>query len=488
MDNTIQKALYVTLLALGLAFLFNFLFFSKMIGVSLFLFVAVFVAILYFFGGSQNVNLKNSLPLLVLALLFSFFPTVRANEFLTFLNVVAVFGLLMLFAYQVAGTKVYFMKLKDYFRLAVLVPFRMLRHALTTVSLYGQIGSSARKHDVWVRIVKGIILALPILLLFGLLFSQADLAFAQFLKNFIDIEISERTAQYLFLLGFAFVAALSFLSYIFLSKATAPVPAEEVSTTDSERQSKSLEVSVFLGLIAALFLLFIGFQVTYLFGGQANILETGFTYAEYARRGFFELAAVAFLSLVVLFASEKYAAVEGKASARFTIPALLLILEVGIIMFSAWKRLSLYVDAYGMTDPRFYVGVFIVLLLVLFALLAVKFVKSKPEHFFTGGTLASVLAILLAVNVINPHSYIAQTNLERHGRTGKIDTAYMGSLSADAAAQQLELYNKLTDESKDLLYIRLLDQTERLEKMNADWQSANFSRSRALRLLHRLGE
>ena len=51
-----------------------------------------------------------------------------------------------------------------------------------------------------------------------------------------------------------------------------------------------VETSVVLGLLDALFLAFVAVQVCYLFGGAERVVETaGLTYAEYARRGFFDL-------------------------------------------------------------------------------------------------------------------------------------------------------------------------------------------------------
>ena len=49
-------------------------------------------------------------------------------------------------------------------------------------------------------------------------------------------------------------------------------------------------------------------------------------------------------------------------------------------------------------------------LLVLFILLAVKFIKSKQEQFFAFGTLLSVAGFLIVVNILNPDAFIATRN------------------------------------------------------------------------------
>jgi hypothetical protein len=483
MDHVLQKSLYVILMALGLAFVFNFLFFGKMIGISVLIFAIVLLGTVVAFGLREKLSFQKTWWMCALILFFALMPAVRANGFLTFLNVVATFGLLMLLAHHLVGTPAFVMKLRDYVLLAILVPLKMLAGAISTVSKIGQIHSNVKNRDIWIRALKGVIMAVPILIIFGLLFSQADLAFSKFLSNFIDISISERTIQYLVLLAFAFIAGLSFLSYIFFPKDKGLViPANEPESTLTNA-GRSIEVLVFLGLISTLFLIFIIFQITYLFGGESNIVNAGFTYAEYARRGFFELLAVAVLSLLVLFASEKYADTEGKKDKRFLIPSLILIAEVVVVIFSAFKRLSLYIDAYSLTELRFYVAAFIMLLLVLFILLAIKFLKSKPENFFTFGTLLTVLTLLIVINLINPHRYIAKANLDQYNRTGKIDVIYIGKLSADATKEKLELYNKVQGQDQQNLQGLLEYQKFNLSRDTAHWQSCNLSRARALKLL-----
>lgn len=483
MDQTLRKALYILLLSLGLGLVFNYLFFSKAIGISVLVFNAVLLGAVFGFARYRKLDFGKSYWLAVPILFFALMPAVRASEVLTFFNVIATFGLLMLLAYQLTGIPVALMHLRDYATLAILVPLRMLGRALHTVSVLGHIHSTVKSRDVWMRALKGLLMALPILIIFGALFSHADLAFSQFLGNFIHINISERSIQYLALLTFAFVAGLCYLSYIFVATSSAGTSDEALAESEGILESRinsgrHIETLVSLSLVACLFLLFIGFQITYLFGGEANIASWGFTYAEYARRGFGELLGIAALSLVLLFAAGRYAGNAIQRNKYFLVPALILTTEVGVVIVSALKRLSLYVDAYGLTEPRLYAGVFILLLLTLFVLLAVTFVRSKPEHFFMFGTLLCTLAFLALLNLLSPDAYIAQYNVDRYIRTGKVDIDNIGYLSTDAAAAKLELHTRLEGEAQQILNSYLTKQAERLELDTTHWQSFNLSRFR----------
>lgn len=488
MDQKLQKAFSIIFISLGVAFIFNFLFFSKMIGISAFIFVIVLLGVVIVFGYYQKVSLQKTWWLILLVLFFSLMPGVRANEFLIFLNICSALGLLMLFAHQINGMPAFILKAQDYIVLAVLVPFRMFGRALATVFQIGQIHSNIKHRDVWIRVIKGALMAVPILILFGVLFSQADLAFSQFLSSFIHVTVSERTIQYIVLFVFAFTASMCFLSYIFFPKQKEDAFSSEEPHSVLAQSGRSIEILVFLSLISLLFLLFIGFQVTYLFGGEANIANAGFTYAEYARRGFWELLAVAILSLLVLLLSEKYAKVEQKKDKLFLMPALVVVTEVMVVMISAFKRLSLYIDAYSMTEQRFYVAAFIMLLGVLFILLAIKFIGSKPEQFFTFGAFLSLVGFLIVINSINPDAFIARSNIEQFNRTGKVDALYVGMLSADAEKEKVELYYKLETGDRQIMQDLLGAERDRLKEQSTHWQSFNLSRTKALSFLQNFQE
>src|SRR3990167_4723725 len=118
------KALYIILISLGLALVFNFLFFSKLIGISVLIIAAVLMGTVYLFGLRQQLSLRKAWWLISLILFFALMPSIRANEFLTFLNICAALGLLMLLAHELTGTPTFLMRLRDYLILMTLIPLR----------------------------------------------------------------------------------------------------------------------------------------------------------------------------------------------------------------------------------------------------------------------------------------------------------------------------------------------------------------------------
>ena len=178
----------------------------------------------------------------------------------------------------------------------------------------------------------------------------------------------------------------------------------------------------------ALFAAFVALQLTTLFGGDTHVLETaGLTYAEYARSGFAQLLAVATLTLAVIFGAQRWAR-DGGTLLRVLLAALCVLTLV--VLASALKRLGLYEEAYGFTRLRFAAHAAILWLSAVFCVvLAARFSAAWLPRALIGVTATAVLAFALA----DPERRIAEHNVERFERTGKIDVAYLSSLGADAA-------------------------------------------------------
>lgn len=102
----------------------------------------------------------------------------------------------------------------------------------------------------------------------------------------------------------------------------------------------------------ALYLLFFGFQSSYLFGAFSRSLPEGFTVAEYARKGFFELCRCMGLNFVLLwlvcFTGRRSIAQDLTAKVMST----LLLAQSLLLAVTAMSKLLLYIDCFGFTPLR----------------------------------------------------------------------------------------------------------------------------------------
>jgi len=154
MDRAILKTSLIILASLGLAFLFNFLFFEKQIGISVLIFNIILLATVFLLESRRRTQFKKTWWLVLAILFFTLMVGIRANELLTFLNVCAAFGLLVLLANELIGIPAPLMKLRDYLIFVFLAPLRMLGRALSIISLIGQIRSLRKERDEMTAEVK----------------------------------------------------------------------------------------------------------------------------------------------------------------------------------------------------------------------------------------------------------------------------------------------------------------------------------------------
>jgi hypothetical protein len=111
---------------------------------------------------------------------------------------------------------------------------------------------------------------------------------------------------------------------------------------------------------------------------------------------------------------------------------------VGVILGSALMRLLLYENAYGFTRLRTYTHVAIFWMGAVFLTFLVLLLAGRLRAFapVVGVCFAGFVATL---GLLNVDAFIVRQNVGRLRETGKVDVAYLASLSADAVPGLVEL-------------------------------------------------
>jgi Domain of unknown function (DUF4153) len=271
--------------------------------------------------------------------------------------------------------------------------------------------------------IRGTLLAGALLGVFGLLFASADGAFAHLTSQALpdtDLfdELPARAA--------VFLAASALAGGLALS---AGGEGSLAPGRGSSRRLGTIEATAALGALVALFAAFVAVQIVVLFGGDRHVLDTaGLTYAEYAHQGFAQLLVVAALVLAVVGATLRW--VEPRPIVRALLLALCALTLV--VVASALHRLDIYVDAFGATRLRLdaasvcgWVGGLLVL--------AGAAVAVGRRGWLPRAAALLTAATAIAFAALNPDAYVADRNVDRYERSGKLDAAYLQSLSDDAA-------------------------------------------------------
>ena len=242
---------------------------------------------------------------------------------------------------------------------------------------------------------------------------------------------------------------------------------------------------VFVG-VNLVFLGFVIIQFTYLFGGEANITAAGYTYSEYARRGFGELVFVAFLSLGLVYS---LASVTKRDSPRqrgwFRWLSAFQVSMVGVMLVSALRRLLLYEDAYGFTRLRTYTHVAIFWIgFALVGFLALLFLRRLRA--FAGVAILCSLGFTASLYLLNIDRFIVQRNIARYEATEDIDSHYLMTLSLDAVPELAVFAARAPEEVRGDLLPLLACVRAQLKKQPLSWPSTHAARSRAEALLDRI--
>jgi hypothetical protein len=322
-----------------------------------------------------------------------------------------------------------------------------------------------------VAVGRGLMLAAPLVFLFGALFVAADSVFQDYVQRVVP-DPSNLLLHIALVALFGWVSAGLVREYLFNPK---PVDA----SVEPWFRLGATELTVVLALLDLLFLAFVLVQLRYLFGG-ASLVEarTHLTYAEYARHGFFELVTVAALVLPLLLLADWVRRRDpGSRDRLFQVLAVMLILLLFVVMASALQRMRLYQREYGLTELRVYVTGVMLWLAVVFVWTGFTVLRGRRD-LFAVGALVSGFAAILAINVVNPDALIARTNLNRPN----LDLPYLMQLSDDATPELVKALPTLDPRLREQLVFELSNR----KSSKSDWRTWNLSRQRAQKALEDL--
>ncbi|WP_161928672.1 DUF4153 domain-containing protein [Gordonia crocea] len=345
---------------------------------------------------------------------------------------------------------------------ALAEPFRRRRPASPKPVTDGA-GAAPRARIALVATAVGAVTVL-LLLVFGALFAGADPTFGKL----FDIDLSNPLSADVM----AALVAGVFIAWVTLTGSLLANVRISASTAGTRRYPPSWAWAVPIGALLALFLLFLAMQARALFGGDDYVQRTAnLTYSQYAVQGFWQLLVVTLLVILVATAAWWFIDADD-AGQRRTARLLLggLCLATLLVVVSAFVRMERYINAYGATRDRVFGLYFEVFLAaVIIAIMAVG-------HRFDAGPLVRRVILLtvfsaLGFALLNPDALIAKTNVDRSAAApDKVDSWYLGSLSADAYGQ----LDRLPEPGRQCAQWRI-----RFNRAaDASWRDANISRAR----------
>jgi hypothetical protein len=490
--KTNPNKLWIPVFVLG--WLFDFLFWKMRPGVNFAIFATACLAVAFYLLLSDGFR-PNRASLLLLPL-FGFFAAVtfiRAEPMTTFLAYTFTLLIMTLLALSYLGGRWYQYTFVDYLGKSLQLVGSMIGRPITFMSdvrkEQAESGVQPSRRNIW-PVIRGIVIALPIIAIFAALLASADVVFGQRLEDMINWFNIKNLPELIF--RFIYIVILGYVLAGVILHASTESKDEKLTSTIVPPFLGSVEAVIVLGSVVVLFTAFVIVQFQYFFGGTTNIHIDGYTYAEYARRGFGELVAVAFFALLMLLTLSAVTKRETETQRRlFSGLGVALVVLLLVILFSAFKRLGLYEEAYGFSRLRTYTHVFLIWIgLLLIATIVLEIMRK--EYMFTFAMLIASFGFAISLPILNVDAFIVNQNIQREIRAQtndgtNLDTQYFLNLSDDAVPALVSAYQapSVPDTVREKVGASLtcINHQRRLDDREPSWQSFHFATLNADRAL-----
>lgn len=398
--------------------------------------------------------------------LFSIVFSITANNFIKTLDAIFLFGAGAYLIYSVGA---------DNKNVERFLPFALCKAvfeypfsnfdkqaSITSDSLSSSKAGSNAKY-----IVIGLLITVPLTAVVAALLMSADDGMDRILTNIFDRIFREELWNIILQLGLAIPCSLYLFGMFYTN-----THLNGLTSLDENRCKQSLynmrfvsNLIVYTAItpICILYVLFFISQASYFLSAFAGNLPDGYTYADYARQGFFELFAVALINLGVLCFMSLFSKKAGREKTKvLKFYSIIISVFTIILIATAMSKMVMYIDNYGLTRLRLYTSWFMVLLALTFVMVIIKQFKFDMQFAKHFSIMFTVMFAILCFS--RPEALIARYNISMY------NSGYLEELDIDA----------ILDMSDDALLVALDKGEVTAEEVNKNkkylYQRSDFGR------------
>ncbi len=290
-----------------------------------------------------------------------------------------------------------------------------------------------QKKKTALKALLGVAIALPVLFVVVPLLISSDAAFSGLAKK-LESNLGPTIVKVIIGLNIA----LFMISYCF---ALTKKETREAKESGFGGFDNTILVS-FLSVLSICYLTYLFSQLAYFFSAFKGFLpkDYSFTIAQYARRGFFEMAIIAAINLAIIFT---ILLLSKKEKGKICVASRMLCTFIGIftliIIATAISKMVLYINHFGMTILRITTSSFMVFLAIVFISLMIRIFVAKICVLRTALVTASI--ILITLSIVNVNQVIAAYNYYSYkGKTlEKIDIQTIYDLGDEGVPYLIKL-------------------------------------------------
>jgi len=296
------------------------------------------------------------------------------------------------------------------------------------------------------RVAIGIGISIPCLIILSIVLASADIIFAIVLADFFDSLFSIFSISAVFRVWFGLGIGLYLFGMFYqtrsqtLQKIKVPVIAAV--------KGDLIIINIVLVSVLFIYTVFVAIQFRYLFASPGN-LPFGLNFVTYARRGFFELMALAGINIMTILATIWMTNGQTSKGKRLTRGLCFYLCAVtSVLLASSFYRMWLYGSDDGLTRMRFLVFSFLIFKAI--GLVATFFYIAKPRFNIVAVYCLIALIYYVFLNLVPMDTVVAKSQINRYFETGRGGIAYVLTLSPDAAPQVARLTSSENESTRNL--------------------------------------
>lgn len=336
----------------------------------------------------------------------------------------------------------------DFIKSAVLLPIKYIRKIEMPRAIFQ--GRTKKSLSFLLKLIIGLAAAaIPTAVV--LLLLLYDASFESIINSIFDFDIVTVLSHLVSLFYAVFIGTFIYSLYISSvdGREIAFLTEEKIRQRETKIRFSPVATSVAASVpLLAVYVIFFISQWKYYISGFTGVLPEDFSYAEYAREGFFQLCAVSainlvFIALIIAFSKKsRFYGISIKALtcvfSAFTL----------VLISTAIAKMAMYIDYYGLTQKRVYATWFMAVLALVF--IAVALSRFIPKIKIAAVASAIVVVAFAGLSLCNVDSIISKYNVDRY-LDGSLNTVDVSALSelGDAAVPDMVRLAKYYDNKYD---------------------------------------
>jgi len=439
--------------------------------------IAVTIYYVLILWQSKMLKLKQSIrgnvlliPIIMTALCFVFFD----NGVLKFFNIMFLYGLIILHTSEQFGINRFEILSLQWFvailPIGIRMPLKNMGEPINVVKKEIE-ESSKDTNNVSLKILIGLVIGLPIVFIATILLMNTDVAFES-LISLINKSFNFNV-EWIFMRVIAFIIVFFPLYGFFYGLRN---KKEKINEQKEKNKMQKLDFIIVITVTSSLCVVYMTYclsQLTYFISAFQGILPVDYTFAGYARKGFFECIPLGIINLLFIIALSLFTKSEESKKKINLIKGYTsyLVAFTLFLVISAFSKIWLYISSYGITIMRVYVGWFLILGCITLLLIGIKTYYNKFK--LTKNIFIIFTILFLSLNYINIDYRIARYDADLY-ITGKVNTVNAFWELSNSALEPLLRISEINQEGTGGLLEEYQNRLYRKVKWQ-EWNVVNYN-------------